>query len=37
MVWRLIRSLIILPGTALVFVPAAILWGTAGSAWAAAR
>ncbi len=36
MVWRLIRSLIILPGTALVFVPAAILWATAGSAWAAA-
>ncbi len=36
MFWSLVRSLIVLPGTALVFVPAAILWATAGSAWAAA-
>jgi protein-S-isoprenylcysteine O-methyltransferase Ste14 len=33
---RLTRTIIILPGTALVFVPAAILWATAGTIWAGA-
>lgn len=36
MSWPMARAIIMLPGTALVFVPAAILWATAGSAWAAA-
>ena len=33
---RLMRTIVILPGTALVFVPAAILWATAGTIWAGA-
>jgi protein-S-isoprenylcysteine O-methyltransferase Ste14 len=31
---RLIRTIIILPGTVLVFLPAVILWATAGTDWA---
>lgn len=34
--WRLIKSLVALPGTALVLVPALLLWATAGTAVAAA-
>ncbi len=30
MTWQLIKAIIILPGTALVFVPSAILWFSAG-------
>ena len=31
MAWRLIRTILILPGTALVFVPGPILWLSHGS------
>jgi len=34
--WRLIRTIIILPGTALVFVPVTIIWLTSASSWAVA-
>ena len=34
--WRLARTIIILPGTAIVFVPAAILWVSRGTGLAAA-
>jgi len=33
--WGLIRTIIILPGTVLVFIPATIVWLTLGSRWAA--
>jgi len=31
----LIKAIVILPGTALVYVPALIIWSTSGTAWAA--
>jgi len=34
--WGLARAILILPGTALVYVPALILWATAGTDYAAA-
>ena len=34
MAWRLLRAIIILPGTALVLIPAIILWATADSSQA---
>ncbi len=33
--WSLVRTILILPGTALVYVPAAILWATEGTPYAA--
>ena len=36
MMWRMIRAIVILPGTALVLVPAVILWATAGTVAAGA-
>jgi protein-S-isoprenylcysteine O-methyltransferase Ste14 len=33
--WRLVRTIIVLPGTALVFIPAAILWAFADTKFAA--
>ena len=35
MIWRMTRTVIILPGTVLVFVLGAVLWATTTSAWAA--
>lgn len=35
MIWRMIRAIVILPGTALVLLPAAILWLSTGTRWAA--
>jgi protein-S-isoprenylcysteine O-methyltransferase Ste14 len=34
MMWRMLRTILILPGTALVFVPGAIVWTSAGTAYA---
>jgi hypothetical protein len=34
--WALLRTIVILPGTVLVFVPAAILWASAGTDYAGA-
>jgi protein-S-isoprenylcysteine O-methyltransferase Ste14 len=34
MIWRMSRTVIILPGTVLLFVPGAILWATATTTWA---
>ncbi len=36
MMWRMMRAILVLPGTALVFVPAVILWATAGGGQAGA-
>ena len=36
MMWRMIRTIIILPGTALVIVPGVILWSTASTGFAGA-
>lgn len=36
MTWALLRTIVILPGTVLVFVPAAILWASAGTDYAGA-
>ena len=35
MIWSMVRAIVILPGTALILVPAAILWASAGTGWAA--
>ena len=34
MSWSLLRTIVVLPGTALVFVPALVLWAAAGTRWA---
>ena len=34
--WKLLQTIIILPGTALVFIPLTIVWLTSASRWAAA-
>ena len=35
LVWRALRSIAVLPGTALVIVPGALLWGSSDTVWMA--